>query len=235
MAGLWVILMGVQGAGKGEQARFITQQYGIPQISTGDLFRAMRTREDAFAREIQALMASGALIDDATTNRVVAERLQQPDAVNGATFDGYPRTPAQAEWLDAYLAERGQALGAVILLEIDLFVAFKRAFGRVTAGDGRSYNYYYNRDDVTFQFIDDPAGRHPARLEATTPAGETLIRRMDDANAHAIIKRIDTFLEQTRPLIEFYERVGKLHRVNAEQSIEAVSGEMRAILDRVLR
>lgn len=230
--GLFVLLMGVQGAGKGEQARFIRDTYHIPQVSTGDLFRAMRTREDAFAKQVQAIMASGRLIDDETTNQVVDERLSQPDAQNGVILDGYPRTPAQANWLDNYLQQRGEKLAAVILLELDLFTAFKRAFGRVTDSDGKSYNYYYNNAGVDFSFVDDANNQHPARLQATHQAsGEQLVRRMDDANAHAVIKRIDTYLEQTQPLLDYYAAKGMLSRLNADQPIATVSAAIKGILD----
>ena len=100
--GLYIILMGVQGAGKGVQASFIREQYGIPHVSTGDLFRAMRTREDELARKIQETMKAGLLISDETTNEVLQDRLEQPDAENGVIFDGYPRNAAQAKWLDDY-------------------------------------------------------------------------------------------------------------------------------------
>jgi adenylate kinase len=230
--GLFVLLMGVQGAGKGEQARMITREYGIPHVSTGDLFRAMKTREDDFAKRIQATMASGQLIDDETTNQVVRERLEQPDAAAGAILDGYPRTPNQAQWLDSYLAQRGEHLHAAILLSLDPFRAFQRAFGRVSLADGSSYNFYSNRGELEFTFIDDDRKQFPSRLEAKHPTtGEIAVRRMDDANAHAVIKRIDTFLKETAPLAAYYRDKGLLRDVDAEQSIAAVSTQIRTILD----
>ncbi|MBE2183016.1 MAG: nucleoside monophosphate kinase [Anaerolineae bacterium] len=229
---LFVLLMGVQGAGKGEQARFITQKYGIPQLSTGDLFRAMKTRQDEFARKIQQLMAEGHLIDDATTCEVVRERLAMPDARNGVIFDGFPRTPAQAEWLDNYLSNHDAGLKAVILLKLDLYTAFKRAFGRVSAKDGKTYNLYSNNEGVEFVFEPHPEGQYPPRLKAVVKVtGDELIRRPDDAHAHAIIKRIDTYVAETEPLIEYYEREGLLRRIEASKSIAAVSSEIESILD----
>ncbi len=229
---LFVLLMGVQGAGKGEQARFITAKYGIPQLSTGDLFRAMKTRQDEFARKIQQLMAEGKLIDDATTCEVVRERLALADAQNGVIFDGFPRTPAQAEWLDNYLSEHGAGLKAVILLKLDLYTAFKRAFGRVTAKDGKTYNLYSNNEGVEFVFEPHAEGNYPPRLKAElTATGEELIRRPDDAHAHAIIKRIDTYVAETEPLIEYYEREGLLKVIDALQPIASVSREIEQILD----
>lgn len=230
--GLFVILMGVQGSGKGEQARFMQETYGLPQLSTGDLFRAMKTREDDFARRVQQIMAEGRLIDDETTNEMVRQRLSEPDAQAGAIFDGYPRTPAQAAWLDDYLASQGQHIAAVLLLDIDLFTAFKRAYGRVSAKDGASYNLYSKSEGVTFDWVEHPEGAHPPRLRAVLNAtGEELVRRPDDAHAHAIIKRIDTFVATTAPLIEYYEGKGLVRRVDADRSISEVSAAIRAILD----
>jgi adenylate kinase len=232
---LYVILMGVQGAGKGEQARFIQETYGIPQVSTGDLFRAMKTRTDALAQRIQQIMAEGKLIDDDTTNAVVEERLAQPDAQGGVLLDGYPRTPAQAQWLDAHLAKLGAKINIVLLLEIDLYTAFKRSFGRVSSDSTkRSYNVYYNAEDIHWSFEDAPDGQYPPRLQATLKAtGETLKRRPDDASAHAIIKRIDTYLETTQPLIDYYRSRGLVQRIFADQPIPVVTMAIKFAIDEV--
>jgi adenylate kinase len=229
--GLFVLLMGVQGAGKGEQARHITRQYGIPQLSTGDLFRAMKTRDDDFARRIQQIMAEGKLIDDDTTCEVVRERLEMPDALQGVIFDGFPRTPAQAQWLEQYLAGRKETLAAVILLKLDLFTAFKRAFGRVTAKNGQTFNLYSNADGVDFRFEPHPEGAYPPRLSAThRETGEILNRRPDDANADSIIRRIDTYVRETEPLIAYFENRNLLHVIDASQSIPDVSRQIDEIL-----
>ncbi len=229
---LYVILMGVQGAGKGLQARRIEEGYGIPQVSTGDLFRAMQTRTDELARKVQELMAAGILIDDDTTNAIVADRLAQPDAHKGVILDGYPRNRVQAAFLEGHLAEKGAGVDAVLLLELDLFTAFKRAFGRVTASDGTSYNYYFKDKGVDFDWLSDESGMHPPRLEAKLREnGEALKRRPDDASADAIIKRIDTFLETTQPLIDYFGAKGLLRRINADQSINAVWADITRALD----
>lgn len=230
--GLYVVLMGVQGAGKGEQAKFISAAYGIPHVSTGDLFRAMKTRTDELAVRIQEIMAAGRLIDDDTTNQVVAERLSQPDAANGVIFDGYPRTPNQAEWLQQHLADRGEKVAAVLLLDLDVFTAFKRAFGRVSSpSTGKTYNIYYNAEGVSWKFEDHPEKAYPPRLVVTDKVtGEVMTRRPDDASADAIIKRIDTYMRETQPLIDHYEAKGLVHKINADQSIAAVSDVIKAKL-----
>ncbi|MBE2269801.1 MAG: nucleoside monophosphate kinase [Anaerolinea sp.] len=222
---LYIILMGVQGAGKGEQAKFIHERYGIPHVSTGDLFRAMKTREDELAKRVQQIMAEGRLVDDATTNEVVKDRLSQPDAQGGVIFDGYPRTPNQAAWLENYLAEMGARIDAVLLLELDLYTAFKRAFGRVSSASGKTYNIYFNRDGLRqANFEDHPEKAYPPRLIAVdAETGETLARRPDDASADAILKRIDTFVATTQPLIDYFDAKNLVKRIPADQSIEAVS------------
>ncbi len=231
--GLYIVLMGVQGSGKGTQAAYISQNYGgIPQISTGDLFRAMKTRTDDLAKQIQQLMAEGKLIDDDTTNKVVEDRLQQPDTVNGAIFDGFPRTPYQAQWLENYLAKKGEKVDAVILMELELYDAFRRAYGRATSPSGESYNIYTGADKLDIKWIEHPEKAFPPRLEATVKAtGEKLNRRPDDAHADAIIKRIDIFKTTTQPLIDYFSDKGIVHKINADQSIEAVSAELKKILD----
>ena len=229
---LYVILMGVQGAGKGLQAKLIEEHFRIPQVSTGDLFRAMQTRQDALARKVQDIMASGKLVDDDTTNAIVADRLAQPDAQNGVILDGYPRNQAQAAFLESHLAEKGARVNAVLLLELDLYTAFKRAFGRVTDADGGSYNYYYNMEGVDFSWRHDESHCYPPRLEAALHgSGARLKRRPDDASADAVIQRIDTFLETTRPLIRYFEASGNVLKINADQSIDDVWTDIRQVLE----
>jgi len=230
--GLFLLIMGVQGAGKGIQAGLVQKHYGIPQISTGDLFRAMKTRTDALAQQIQTIMASGQLISDEITNQVVKERLEQPDVQAGAIFDGYPRTPDQAKYLDDLLASKGEKLSAVLLMELDLYDAFRRAFGRVTAADGESYNVYTTPELLDVKWNEHPEKAFPPSLEATLKAtGEKLKRRADDAHAHAIIKRIDDFRSLTAPLISYYDARGLVKRVDASVSIEAVSAQVNTIID----
>ena len=231
---LYVILMGVQGAGKGVQASFIRDTYNIPHVSTGDLFRAMKTRQDELAKRVQQIMSEGRLVDDETTNEVVKDRLSQPDAANGVIFDGYPRNQAQADWLEQYLAEKGQRVNVVLLLKLDLYTAFKRAFGRVTHPEsGQSYNIYFNDEGLDWQFVDDPNKQFPPRLKAVDANGVELVRRADDGNAHAILKRIDIYVESTQPLIDYYSAKGLVKEVDADQPIPAVSEAIKAAIDSV--
>lgn len=230
---LFLVIMGVQGAGKGTQAAFLKDTYHIPHVSTGELFRAMRSREDALAKRVQDILNAGLLVPDEVTNEVLQDRLEQPDAANGAILDGYPRNTSQAEWLEAYLAGRGQRLSAALLLELDPYSAFKRAFGRVSAADGSQYNIYTDNMGLTWRTVPCPDAQFPPRLEVTlTETGEILRRRSDD-EAVAVIKRIDTYLESTMPLVDFYRNKGVLKSVLADQPIASVSVALQAVVDEV--
>lgn len=231
--GLYLIIMGVQGAGKGTQAARLKEAYDIPHVSTGDLFRAMRNRSDDLAVRVQTLMNSGQLVPDDTTNDVLQDRLEQPDAAErGAVLDGYPRNIAQAEWLEHYLSTRGEQLAAVILLELDSYTAFKRAYGRLSSpSTGESYNIYTNADAIDWQMVEHPDKAYPPRIEGTLKAtGEALKRRPDD-EAAAVVQRIDTYMAQTAPLIDHYREKGLLVSIDARQSIEDVTAAIKAAVE----
>ena len=114
-----LLIMGPPGAGKGTQAKLIAQHYGIPAISTGDIFRAMKTADTPLARQVRDIMNSGGYVSDEITNQIVAERLAEADCENGFLLDGYPRTPDQVDTLDAALADRGTPLDVVLSLRAD--------------------------------------------------------------------------------------------------------------------
>lgn len=234
MSDIFLLIMGVQGSGKGTQANFIANQYGIPHVSTGDLFRAMKTRTDALANRIRETLAAGLLVDDATTNEVLKDKLDSlaAEGQRGALLDGYPRNQFQAEFLTSYLASRHQKVNAVLLLDLDLYSAFKRSFGRVTAADGRAFNIYSNHGGISWEFEKDPSKRFPPRLVARIDAtNEELIRREDDANAFGVIQRIEKFLSETQPVLPYYESLGILRKINADQSIDAVKSQLFAAIE----
>jgi len=230
---LYLVMIGVQGAGKGTQAAFLKEKYQIPHVSTGDLFRAMKTREDDFAKRIQEIMAGGGLISDDITNDIVRERLEQPDAADGVILDGYPRNTIQANWLENHLRENGDGLNGVILLELDFYTAFKRAFGRVKSSNGDTYNIYFHTDEVNYTFVEHPKEEFPPRLEATLKSSNEPLERRTDDEAFSVVKRIDTYVETTQPLVDYYREKGLLITVDADQPIEKVSADIVAAVDRV--
>jgi adenylate kinase len=132
-----LLIMGPPGAGKGTQAVRIGEHYGIPAISTGDIFRAMKTADTPLARQVREIMAAGGYVSDDITNAIVAERLSQPDAEAGFLLDGYPRTLQQVETLDATLAESGKSLDAVVSLVADIDEVVARLLKRAESS-GRS-------------------------------------------------------------------------------------------------
>lgn len=233
MTNLFLLIMGVQGAGKGTQAAYLCDKYKLLHISTGDLFRAMKTRTDALAQRITATINSGALVDDAATNDVLQDRLEQEDvkSYNGVLLDGYPRNEAQAAWLTDYLKSKGKSVDAVLVLELDLYTAFKRSFGRLTTADGKqAFNIYSNTGGMTWTFEKDADKKFPPRLTGKLSDGTELKRRDDDANAFAVIERIEKFLNETRPVLPYYESQGLVRKVDADQPIETVSEALSTII-----
>jgi adenylate kinase len=132
-----LLIMGPPGAGKGTQASRIAEHYGIPAISTGDIFRAMKTADTPLAQQVRDIMATGGYVSDAITNEIVADRLAQADCGPGFLLDGYPRTPAQVETLDAFLDGRGESLDAVISLVAEEDEVVSRLLKRAET-DGRT-------------------------------------------------------------------------------------------------
>lgn len=132
-----LLIMGPPGAGKGTQAAHVAQRYEIPAISTGDIFRAMKTADTPLAQQVREIMDSGGYVSDEITNEIVLTRLAEVDCVRGFLLDGYPRTPAQVETLDAFLAGRGESLDAVICLVADTDEVVKRLLKRAET-DGRA-------------------------------------------------------------------------------------------------
>jgi adenylate kinase len=132
-----LVIMGPPGAGKGTQAKLIAEHYGIPAISTGDIFRAMKTADTPLARQVREIMESGGYVSDEITNAIVADRLAQPDCNRGFLLDGYPRTLQQVQTLDDYLAESQRPLNAVISLLADIEEVVARLLRRAVI-DGRS-------------------------------------------------------------------------------------------------
>lgn len=230
---LYIIMMGVQGAGKGMQAGIISEVYGIPHVSTGDIFRGMKSRDDELAREVQAIMEAGDLVSDDLTNRIVADRLSEADAQNGVILDGFPRNEAQAKWLDEHLASQGESVTAVLWLELSLFVAFKRAYGRVSDSvTGDTFNIYYNDDGIaSWEMEKHPDDAYPPRLNVTLKSGNPPKRRPDDENTHAVVTRIDNYMAQTAPLLDYYKAQNLVLSVNADQSIEAVTADIKQAID----
>ena len=206
-----IVLMGAPGAGKGTQARLLQERLSLPQISTGDMFRSLLKTETPLAEELRPILSAGALVPDELTIRVVRERTAQADCRSGYVLDGFPRTPAQAEMLEGLAAEQGHALLAV-LVDVPYDVLEKRMTGRRNCPVcGEIYNVYF---------------KPPARDEVCDLHPEAkLVRRADD-NAETAKGRVATFERDTRPLLDFYEKTGRLRRVDGARDVEAIYADI---------
>jgi adenylate kinase len=212
-----IVLMGAPGSGKGTQSQLLVAAYGVPQISTGDLLREAVSRKTELGRKAKAAMDAGKLVDDSIVLGMIRERLAQPDAAKGFILDGFPRNIAQADALTQLLAELKQPLEAVVLLNVDLGILFKRLTGRrVCEGCGRVFNIYTAPADGALR-CDKCGAKH------------RLIQRPDDRE-EVIGKRLEVFEAQTKPLIKHYQDAGLLRVVNAEASVDTVfKGIQRAV------
>ena len=217
-----VILLGAPGAGKGTQAKLIMQHYGIPQISTGDILRDNVARGTELGKKAKAFMDKGELVPDQLVCDMVAERLRHEDCVQGFILDGFPRTVAQAEWLDGLLkselfVKRCSAPPVVVNFQVGYNQLLRRLTGRRTCPTcGRIYNVY----------------SQPPRVADTCDVdGTKLVTRKDDSE-EVIAERLKAYERQTLPLIDYYRRHGRLRDVDADGPPEQVTAEaFRAIND----
>ena len=212
-----IVLMGAPGSGKGTQSQLLVAAYGVPQVSTGDLLREAVSKKTALGLKAKAAMDAGKLVDDSIVLGMIRERLAQPDAAKGFILDGFPRNIAQAEELSQLLGELKQPLEAVVLLNLDLGVLFKRLTGRrICEGCGRVFNIYTAPGDGALH-CDKSGGEH------------RLIQRPDDRE-EVIGKRLEVFEAQTKPLIKHYSDAGLLRIVDADASVDTVfKGIQRAV------
>jgi len=180
-----LILLGAPGAGKGTQAKFICEKFGIPQISTGDMLRAAVKAGTPLGIEAKKVMDSGGLVSDDIIIGLVKDRLEQGDCQNGYLFDGFPRTIPQAE----AMKEAGVAIDYVLEIDVPFDAIIERMSGRrVHVASGRTYHVKYNPPKVAM--VDDETG-------------EALIQR-DDDKEETVRKRLDVYSQQTRPLVDYY-------------------------------
>jgi adenylate kinase len=213
-----VLLLGAPGAGKGTQARFLVDRLGAPHVASGDLLRLHRQQGTPLGRQAKAYMDRGDLVPDALVIDMILDRLSRPDAAEGALLDGFPRTCAQAEALEARLAERGGGVRAAIYIDVPVDVLVDRLAGRwLCRVCQASYHDVFRPPAV--------AGRCDA------DHGE-LYQRPDDKR-EVVSKRVEVYLRDTLPVIEHYARLGLLRRIDGNQPIEAVRAALAAALDTI--
>jgi adenylate kinase len=202
-----VVFLGAPGSGKGTQAQRLMAAQGMVQISTGDLLREAVRAGTPLGLKAKAKMDAGELVSDDIVLQLIRERLAAPDTRPGFILDGFPRNVAQARALEPVLADAGQALDAVVLIDVDLDILMKRLTGRRTCSvTGKLLNVYFSP---------------PEELEACRKAGGELIQRADD-NEQTIGNRLRVYKEQTEPLISHYRDKGLLRQVDGEGEVDAV-------------
>jgi adenylate kinase len=213
-----ILLLGAPGVGKGTQAKEIMAAWGIPQISTGEILRANVAGSTELGKKAKAIMDRGELVPDDLVNEMVADRLQQPDTVNGYILDGFPRTLGQAEWLDSYLAKQPGSLPVIALsIQVGYTQLLRRITGRRNCPVCKStYNIYLQPPKVD---------------EKCDLDGTPLARRSDDTE-EVFEERMRTYNSQTAPVVEHYRAQSRFAEVDGEQPVDAVAA---AVMAAVLR
>ena len=213
------MLMGLPGAGKGTQAEKIVDQYHIPHISTGDIFRAAMKNNTPMGIEAKSYIDKGELVPDEVTNGIVKERLAKDDVNDGYMLDGFPRNMAQAEALETFGAQLGKPLNCVINIHVDPESLMERLTGRyICRNCGATYHKIFN----------------PTKVEGTCGrCGEHEFYQREDDKPETVKNRLDVNIKMNTPLLDFYKKQGILHEVDGNQDIDKVFADIKAVLDQI--
>ncbi len=210
-----IVFLGPPGAGKGTQAKKIAEKYGIPQISTGDMFREHLSKGTELGKKAKEYMDKGALVPDEIVLGMVEERLKQPDCDKGFILDGFPRTVPQAEALDKLLEKMGKKIDYAILIDVPDEELVKRLTGRRTCKKcGMMYHVMF---------------KPPKEEGKCDVCGGELYQRADD-NEETVRNRLKVYHEQTEPIIAYYEKKGVLHRIDGMGSIDEIFNRIVQLL-----
>jgi adenylate kinase len=210
-----LILLGPPGAGKGTQARMLEEDFGLIQLSTGDLLRAAVAAGTEAGKQAKAVMEAGQLVSDAIVLAILKDRMAAPDVAKGIILDGFPRTAGQAAALDALLADAGQKVTAAISLEVDDEAMVGRVSGRYTCACGEGYHDEF---------------KQPAKAGVCDKCGGTTFKRRADDNAETVRERLKAYHDQTAPLIAYYGGKGVLEKIDAMGAI----ADIRKTLGRIV-
>ena len=206
-----LILLGAPGAGKGTQAIEIKEEFSIPHISTGDIFRANIKDGTELGKKAKGYMDEGKLVPDELTIELVKDRLRKDDAKKGFLLDGFPRTIPQAEALDGFLKEEGIKLDRVVNIDVDKSVLLDRITGRRVCKDCKA----------SFHIAFNP----PKKENVCDHCGGELIQRADD-NAETVANRIEVYEAQTMPLVEYYEKAGNIAHIDGATGLDNVFADI---------
>jgi adenylate kinase len=212
-----LVLLGPPGAGKGTQAKLLEDRYGLVKLSTGDMLRAAVAAGTELGRKAGEIMQRGQLVPDDLVIKLIAERIDADGGNRGYILDGFPRTIAQAEALDRLFKERGKKLDSVVVMEVDDDVLIERITGRFACANcGEGYHDVYKQPKVPG--VCDRCG------------GTEFVRRSDDTE-EVVRSRLKAYHAQTKPLIAFYRKQGKLRAVDGMADIATVQKEIGEALD----
>lgn len=210
-----IILLGPPGAGKGTQAERIVEAYGTVHISTGDIFRKNIKENTELGKKAKGYMDQGLLVPDELVVELVADRLMQDDVKNGFMLDGFPRTIFQAEELDKVLNKLGTKIDTVVNIEVNPDILIERAVGRrICKGDGSTYHVKFNP---------------PQKEGICDTCGQALYQREDDKE-ETVKNRISVYIDQTKPLVDYYTSQNNIANINGEQNIDKVFEDIKAAL-----
>jgi adenylate kinase len=213
-----IVLLGPPGAGKGTQAKRIEDEYGLVQLSTGDMLRAAAKSGSEIGKKAKAIMDAGKLVPDDVVIQLIAERIEAPDCQKGFILDGFPRTTTQAEALDAMLADKGLKLDHVIELEVDDAALVDRISGRFTCAKcGTGYHDRFHR---------------PKKDGVCDKCGSTEFTRRADDKAETVKTRLAAYHAQTAPILPYYRAKGSLKAVDGMAAIDEVTRALEKILGR---
>jgi adenylate kinase len=214
-----LILLGPPGAGKGTQAKILEEHQGFKQLSTGDMLRAAKNAGTEIGLRAKAVMDRGDLVSDEIVIGIVSDRLDAPDVAKGVVFDGFPRTPAQADALDRLLVSKGQKLNAVIEMKVDDEALVKRIVGRFTCAKcGKGYHEAFAK---------------PKKAGICDVCGSTEFTRRADDNEKTVRDRLHIYNTQTAPLVAYYRSKGNLHVIDGMADIADVTRAVKTVLSLV--
>jgi len=212
-----LILLGPPGAGKGTQAKLLAMEYAVPHISTGDMFRDHKARGTEIGKRVQAIMDAGGLVTDDITNAIVKERLSRPDVQKGFLLDGYPRTTAQAEYLEGLLRSTGQRIDRVVSYQVAEELIVERIGGRRSCP----------KCGAVYHVVSNP----PRQSGTCDRDGTPLVQREDDKPEN-VKKRMQEYAEKTWPLKRFYQERRLVSEVDGVGSPEGILAATKMVLAR---
>ncbi|QNT77305.1 adenylate kinase [Entomobacter blattae] len=214
-----LVFFGPPGAGKGTQAKRLEQQFHIAQISTGDMLRSEVKQGSEIGKQAKTIMDNGGLVPDDVIIKMLSKRVREEDCDNGFILDGFPRNLSQAQAMDIMLEELGLRIDMALLLEVDDELLIKRISGRYTCAQcGAGYNDYFK----------------PVKVEGTCDVcGAHEFLRRDDDNRRTVEIRLETYRQQTAPVIDYYRKIGKLSAVDGSQDIKQVSEEIDRLVKKI--